>query len=236
MDPQKFANKLRGITESREGNQFAFESPIPGMHIYSDVWPDSMDFIKEIETDEFWEKNPLIGKSWIREDYFDEENGKKASTCWIWNHKKVEEELTEVIDSYLWHWDLDPRSREALRITKYTTGEFFSAHPDDSYGTPRTVSMVYYPNDDYEGGELEFLHFGVKIKPKAKQLFLFPSAYSYEHKIHPVTAGNERYTMVSFFNHISEKEKSDRLKTIPFPYQAKLQYMFDEKFSVPEGN
>ena len=94
--------------------------------------------------------------------------------------------------------------------------------------------MVYYPNDDYEGGELEFLHFGVKIKPKAGQLFLFPSAYSYEHRIHPVTSGNERYTIVSFFNHISEKEKSDRLKTIAFPYQANLQYMFDKDFSVPK--
>jgi hypothetical protein len=234
MDKQKTANKENGFTESRKGNKFKFESPVPGLHIYSNIWPESMDFMRELETDKFWEEHPLIGKPWIREDYFDEENGKKASTCWLWNHQKAADALTEVIDSYLWHWDLDPQSREALRITKYTAGEFFSAHPDDSYGTPRTVSMVYYPNDDYEGGELEFLHFGVKIKPKAGQLFLFPSAYSYEHRIHPVTSGNERYTIVSFFNHISEKEKSDRLKTIAFPYQANLQYMFDKDFSVPK--
>jgi Rps23 Pro-64 3,4-dihydroxylase Tpa1-like proline 4-hydroxylase len=122
-----------------------------------------------------------------------------------------------------------------MRISKYKEGEFFSAHPDDSYGTPRTVSMVYYPNDDYEGGELEFLHFGVKIKPKAGQLFMFPSAYSYEHKIYSVTGGNERYTFVTFFNHISESEKAKRLSELPELYQTNLQYMFDPMFSKPSN-
>jgi predicted 2-oxoglutarate/Fe(II)-dependent dioxygenase YbiX len=106
-------------------------------------------------------------------------------------------------------------------------------HPDDSFATPRTTAMVYYPNDDYEGGELEFIHFGVKIKPKAGQLFLFPAAYSYEHKIHPVTDGNYRITLVSFFNQMTEQEKRNRLSLLDQNnfYRANLQYVFRSGFS-----
>jgi predicted 2-oxoglutarate/Fe(II)-dependent dioxygenase YbiX len=115
-----------------------------------------------------------------------------------------------------------------MRISRYEPGEWFSMHADDSYGTPRTVSMVYYPNDDYEGGELEFVHFGVKIKPKAGQLFVFPSAYSYMHKIHAIKSG-VRYTFVSFFSEISEKERQTRFAQIEFPYTTDLQYQFEDK-------
>lgn len=233
MDDRKLENHKNNITESRKGNKFKFESPIPGVHIYSDVWPNSMDFFNKIDTDEFWEdKDPGFGTKWVREDYLDDKVGKKSQTCWIWNDDEIRNNLQEVVDSYLWHWDLDPHSREALRITRYEpNGEFFGMHPDDSFATPRTTSLVYYPNDDYEGGELEFIHFGVKIKPKAGQLFLFPAGYSYEHKIHPVTGGGYRRTLVTFFNQMSPEEIENRSKLFSQDkyYQANLQYMFENR-------
>ncbi len=232
MDQRKLDNQANMVTESRLGNKFTFESPIPGVHIYSNVWPDSMKFFEKLEDDSFWDSP---GKTkWIREDYLDSEVGKKSSTCWIWHDPEVEQALEEVVDSYLHHWDLDPHSRESLRISKYApNGEFFGMHPDDSFATPRTTAMVYYPNDDYEGGELEFIHFGVTVKPKAGQLFLFPAAYSYELKIHPVTGGNYRITLVSFFNQMTEQEKQNRLKMLDQNkfYQANLQYVFRPEFS-----
>lgn len=233
MDQGKLADKENSVTSSRKGNKFKYESPFPGMHIYSDVWPDSMDFFKKIEEDTFWENAGKNGVKWQREDYLDAEVGKKAYTCWVWHDKDVEDNLAEVVDSYLWHWDLDPHSRESLRITKYSpTGEFFGMHPDDSFATPRTTALVYYPNDDYEGGELEFLHFGVKIKPKAGQLFLFPAAYSYEHKIHPTTGGSHRYTLVTFFNQVTEKERQTRSRMISKNkfYSANLQDVLSPQF------
>ena len=230
MDKQKMENHFAGFTESRKGNRFNFTSPLPGLHVYDNVWPGSMDFIRTIENPEFWENDKNGNIPWVREDYYNEDNGKRSSTCWIWNTPELKENFEEVIDSYLWHWDLDPNSREAMRISKYEKGEWFSMHADDSFGTPRTVSMVYYPNDDYDGGELEFVFFGVKIKPKAGQLFIFPSSYSYMHKIHAITSG-ERYTFVSFFNTITEKEKTDRFSKISFPYKTNLQYVFDDGFS-----
>ena len=228
MHQSKLSDAARGVTTSRKGNEFLFESPVPGIHIYSNIWENSSEFLNKIETAEYWE-NPRAGsRPWVREDYLDEETGKRSSTCWISYDKQIEDGLEEVVDSYLYHWNLDPQSRESFRISKFAgTNEFFGMHSDDSFATPRTVSMVYYPNDDYIGGELEFIHFGVKIKPKANQLFIFPSGYSYEHKVHPITGGNPRTTIVSFFNEITFEEREHRNSLIDQSsyYQPKLKYI-----------
>lgn len=234
MDSQKLANHAAGVTESRKGNKFRFDSPIPGVHVYSDVWPNSLEWFERLDGDEYWEINQSPGnEKWVREDYLDDLVGKKSRTCWVWSDDEVRENLEEVVDSYLWHWDLDPHSRERLRVTRYEpNGEFFGMHPDDSFATPRTASLVYYPNDDYEGGELEFIHFGVKVKPKAGQLFLFPAGYSYEHKIHPVTGGGYRRTMVTFFNQMTPSESEARQAQLSQKsfYGADLKYVFAPDF------
>jgi hypothetical protein len=230
MDKKKLEDRKSSITTSRRENAYPYYAPAPGIHVYDNVWAGGFDFVKSLDDE---------GK-FVREDYLydadgneiDPAVGKRGVSTWV-DSKTPEKDqeicdaLEDVIDSYLWHYDLDPKSREYWRISKYTEGDYFGMHPDDSFGTPRTVSMVYYPNDDYEGGELEFIHFGVKIKPKANQLFLFPSSYIYEHKIHDIGAGNPRYTIVAFFSNITEKERKTRLATLPYPYKANLQYIKD---------
>ena len=61
----------------------------------------------------------------------------------------------------------------------------------------RRVSVVYYFNDDYEGGEIVFPRFNVEIKPKANQLALFPANYMYNHNVKEITKGT-RYSMVNW--------------------------------------
>jgi hypothetical protein len=234
MNPSKLEDAARGVTRTREGKEFAFESPVPGVHIYSNVWPNSMDFMNELLTEEFWDNYPKEGyaKRWVREDFYDKqeftkENGKQSDTCWVRDQKDANDAFRDVVASYLFHWDLDPRSRESLRISRYSNGEFFGAHADDTYATPRTVSLVYYPNDDYEGGELEFIHFNKIIKPKAGQLFIFPSAYSYEHRIHEIRSGNPRWTIVTFLSFGEMSEIEERHKTIKvFPYRTNMIDLF----------
>jgi hypothetical protein len=233
MYHEKMQDHLDGVTTSRKGNKFPFTSPIPGVHIYDNVWPESVKFIEKLDNEQFWQEEATSRDTpWVREDYLDAETGKKSQTCWLGYSKDIENALEEVVDSYLYHWNLDPHSREAMRITKFSgNGEFFGMHPDDSFATPRTTSMVYYPNEDYEGGELDFIHFGVKIKPKAGQLFLFPAAYNLEHKVHPITKGT-RITIVSFFNQMTYEERDSRQKMLDPNkyYQPDVQYVLRENF------
>jgi hypothetical protein len=233
MDQQRMQNAKEGFTQNDKGEKFYFESPIPGLHIYNDVWPNSMEFFEKLLNKEFWdEKKENAGyRPWVREDFFDnkeftKENGKQSDTCWIYTHPEANNSLRGPIESYCYHWNLDPKSRESLRITKYSSGEFFGSHSDDTFATPRTISIVYYPNDDYEGGELEFVHFGVKIKPKAGQLFVFPSGYSYEHRIHEIGNGAPRWTVVSFLSFGTDQENSNRRKGLNFPYKPDFISLF----------
>jgi hypothetical protein len=234
MDQQRLDNAKSGFTETSTGKRFNFTSPVPGIHIYKNVWPTSMDTMNKLLTKEFWEEvsDKQGARKWVREDFFDDveytkENGKQSDTCWLYNYKEANEAFRDIIDSYCFHWNLDPKSRESLRISRFSNGEFFGAHSDDTYATPRTVSLVYYPNDDYEGGELEFIHFGVTIKPEAGDLFVFPSGYSYEHKIHEIKSGNPRWTIVSFLNFATDDEADLRRSKIKvFPYKPEFSSLF----------
>jgi predicted 2-oxoglutarate/Fe(II)-dependent dioxygenase YbiX len=59
------------------------------------------------------------------------------------------------------------------------------------------MSTVYYLNDNYTGGEINFPRFNVTFKPKANQMIIFPSTYVYNHSVSPVIEG-QRYAVVSW--------------------------------------
>jgi hypothetical protein len=88
---------------------------------------------------------------------------------------------------------------EGFNLLRYQGGQHYDAHYDGGTETKRSVSPILYLNDDYEGGEIEFVNFGIKIKPKAGQLFLFPSSYPYRHIAHPVTKGT-KYAIVTWLH------------------------------------
>ena len=88
---------------------------------------------------------------------------------------------------------------EGFQILKYYEGGFYKAHVDaGEQFLYRKVSGILYINDDYDGGELEFTKFNLKIKPKKNSILLFPSNYAYEHIAHTVTKG-EKMCIVSWF-------------------------------------
>jgi hypothetical protein len=89
---------------------------------------------------------------------------------------------------------------EAMNFVKYGPGQHFQEHSDNGYSYNCVVSLVAYPNDDYTGGELEFRMQGIKVKPRAGDLFIFPSNYMYPHKSLPVESGtkNSIVTMLDY--------------------------------------
>lgn len=61
----------------------------------------------------------------------------------------------------------------------------------------RDISILFYLNENYTGGELEFTTLGLKIKPKTGMMIAFPSYKEFAHKVHPVTSGT-RYSLVTW--------------------------------------
>lgn len=86
---------------------------------------------------------------------------------------------------------------EGYQLLKYSGGQQYHKHYDGGTDTARCITAICYLNDDYVGGEIEFVNFGVKIKPEPGMLILFPSNYAYAHVAHPVTEGT-KYAIVTW--------------------------------------
>jgi len=88
-----------------------------------------------------------------------------------------------------------------MMILKYNKGGFYKVHTDHGALTPRTLTIVIFLNDDYEGGELEIFSPDEKnskiIEPKMGRIVMFPSNFLYPHKAHPVEKGT-KYSIVSW--------------------------------------
>lgn len=95
--------------------------------------------------------------------------------------------------------DIDSLYHEDYNMLKYSSGQQYKAHADGGTDSGRAVSAIVYLNDEYEGGEVEFVNFKVKIKPEPGMLLLFPSNYPYTHIAHPVISGT-KYALVTWLH------------------------------------
>jgi prolyl 4-hydroxylase len=113
------------------------------------------------------------------------------------------------------------KSYEPVQFLGYPVGGHYKGHNDgESFNVEtrqwerimeRDVSFLFYLNDQYGGGELEFYDLGLTIKPKKGMMIAFPSYKEFAHKVHPVTWGH-RYSLVSWV--ATQKHLYD---TIPRP-------------------
>jgi len=101
------------------------------------------------------------------------------------------------VNEYMANYGISYQDFETFSILKYGVGQKFTNHVDDHPNYHRRVSMVYYMNEDYQGGEISFPRFELTYKPKADELLLFPSGYTYNHSVYPVTSG-VRYAIVGW--------------------------------------
>jgi hypothetical protein len=81
-----------------------------------------------------------------------------------------------------------------IGIKKYReNGPALGPHPDTDLDNPRDeFSITFYPNDAYEGGELNFPDIGVSVKPKAGSVVVYPSKHIHESL--PVSSGEKYVT------------------------------------------
>jgi hypothetical protein len=190
----------------------------PGIVIYSDVIPNSENLYKDIE-----EGMTYAGFNWnaaaVKEstDPMINKKTRDTSTFGVPYKGKIEELeveskqnvfLNSLNNIFFEHFDPIEKDymnsygifadwHDTYGILKYGEGQQFTNHIDDHPSYHRRISTVYYLNENYTGGEINFPRFGVTLKPKANQMIVFPSTYVYNHSVSPVIEG-ERYAVVSW--------------------------------------
>lgn len=80
---------------------------------------------------------------------------------------------------------------EGYHFLQYIEGRTLGLHIDDAHDKFRRIGAVYYPNDDYIGGELSFPDQDFEHKPRAGDVIIFPASYAYPHESKRVTQGTK---------------------------------------------
>jgi len=125
------------------------------------------------------------------------EDSIKLQSLW----QDVYDVKSPAVEDYRHMFNIMPlRYWESFNFIKYGPGQHFMEHSDHGYSYNCTVSLVAYPNDDYEGGELYFRLQDLKVKPKAGDLYIFPSNFMYPHQAMPVTSGI-KYSIVTMLDY-----------------------------------
>jgi hypothetical protein len=94
-----------------------------------------------------------------------------------------------------------------MHLLRYDETGHLPAHQDQGISS-RVLSVLLYLNDDYEGGEIEFRHSGIKFKPEAGSVLFFPSNFLYVHEVYPVTRG-PRYALPNWYHNVPLQQKRD---------------------------
>lgn len=66
-----------------------------------------------------------------------------------------------------------------------------------NHETVKLYGAVFYLNDDYTGGEINYTKRGITHRPKANSLICHPASEDYEHEVLKVTSGIRKF--ISFF-------------------------------------
>jgi hypothetical protein len=187
LDPQGVINKIESLDKKRkDANLESIWSP----------WQDE-------GRDPFCYQFRLSSEKDIRSDYpfYNEE-------IELWSI------LTSTVDSALEeYYKLYPFSkanlkvRERPNILKYVSGGELPPHQDIGVSS-RSLSVLSYLNDDYEGGEISFPQSNITIKPKAGTILFFPSNFIYVHTIAKMKSG-VRYAIPSWFHNRYDMYMSD---------------------------
>ena len=142
------------------------------------------------ETDETIRKTEVVGLT--------NTNGTLTSIHWC---NFIGTKLTNLMNDYSKLTDtLSNCNIRDMQILKYKIDGFYKIHIDHGPTTPRTLSFIYFINEDYEGGELTFClpnKQNIKIDIKKNRCIIWPSNFLYPHQVLPVTKGI-KYSLVSW--------------------------------------
>jgi Rps23 Pro-64 3,4-dihydroxylase Tpa1-like proline 4-hydroxylase len=160
--------------------------PKNGIEFYYDVIDNSDELIQKINQ-----------YTWTKPENVKIED--RSNSVIYFQDRELQKEIFKIIDKaldsslgeYRDLYFLPELTYLTIEALKYEPGEKYVMHYDDGskHVSHRVTSCVIYLNDDYEGGEIEFSNFDIKVKPVKNSMVLFPSNYPYMHIAHQVNSG-----------------------------------------------
>lgn len=199
----------------------SFEDLGDGIYVYRDVIPKELDVINRLEevvldrSNHYSFQEAMVGYGMKMPEYRDCYDFRYKKTDIVGDPSEAAQKLVKLWEDVYFrelqavkHYSRifnigELRYWEAMNFVKYATGQHFQEHHDQGYSYNCVLSSVAYPNDDYDGGELYFRLQNKKIKPRAGDLYLFPSNFMYPHQAMKVINGT-KYAIVTMMD-FSEK-------------------------------
>jgi len=84
---------------------------------------------------------------------------------------------------------------DKMMLMKYDDGAEFPLFGKNDAGDH--ISVMYYLNDDYEGGTIDFPTLGVSYRPNANEAIVFTAASGFEYTVEKMTSGT-KYSLLTY--------------------------------------
>jgi hypothetical protein len=225
-DSEALQKRIQDYYHIPEITWSSVEELSPGIFVYHDVLPTDMNIVERLEqvledkSNYYNYMEAMVGYGMKMPDYRDCYDFKYKKTDIQHDNSEASQKLQQLwqdlydrkvaaVKDYARKFNIgELRYWEAMNFVKYGPGQHFQEHSDNGYSYNCVVSLVAYPNDDYLGGELEFRLQGLKVKPRAGDLFIFPSNYMYPHKSLPVESGT-KHSIVTMLDYSEKYHKPE---------------------------
>jgi len=176
----------------------------PGIFVYRDVVPAYEQIIPYVEQVTaagmvLWENKEIGGNS-VDTMSFDYPTEFKDPN----DHAILfDERMSLVLGGYLGFIENDfvvsneittKLAHDKMVLMKYGVDAEFALSANQDGGE---IAVMYYLNDDYQGGSIHFPELGVTYEPKANEALVFPSASGFEYTIEKITSGT-KYSLLSY--------------------------------------
>lgn len=180
----------------------------PGIAVFDNVFMDAIKYVNLIEANCLkWNPAKVVvklndSKSQTKHESRDTDVimlGKDLASSSIESQlaKEFHNNTKTLINQYAEFYGARFESFESPQLLRYGPEQMFRKHVDDSPLSTRRISLTFYINEDYEGGEVIFDKFNLRFQAKPNQLLVFPSNFMYSHEVKPVKSGL-RYVIVQW--------------------------------------
>jgi hypothetical protein len=190
---KNYVNRLESILGKENNNRYGWRPSYTGYGAKNTQYRDCSDFKLKYNDDTTLSLHDTV----IHKDNFDSLD---QDLVRLWQDAYYDQ--LGPVEDYRNMFNVAPlKYWESFNFIKYGADQHFQLHSDHGYSYTCVLSLVGYLNDDYEGGELYFDKLNLTIKPKAGDLYLFPSSYIYSHAAKPVTSGT-KYALVTMLDYL----------------------------------